>query len=180
MGENLKYQINDKKGKIVIYKYDQTNDFPTIDSLKLNNEELCIDSKRNGNALIKEDTECGEKTGESNWPWHVQVMKRNDPDTTLCYGTIISNNYILTSYNCFKTNELPEQFIVTLANSRQVGVIQIKTPTNYLYDIVLFKLVEEIVYDDVIKPACFPQPDMIFLESGYVSIINLRLYLNLL
>lgn len=123
--------------------------------------------------LYKKVTGCGENTDESNWPWHVQVTKRNDPETTLCYGTIISNNYILTSYNCFKTNELPEQFIVTLANSKQIGVIQIKTPYNYLYDIVLLKLVEEIVYDDLIKPACLPQPDMSFSESGYVSIINL-------
>lgn len=133
---------------------------------------MCIDSARNGNSLYTGDSECGEKIGESNWPWHVQIMKRDDPYIALCYGTIISDSYILTSYNCFKTNELPEQFIVTLANSRQIGVLQIKTPVTYLYDIVLLKLVEQIVFDDAIKPACFPQPDMSFLENGDVRTID--------
>lgn len=175
-GEKLQYQINGNS-KIVIYKYDQSNKFPTIDSIKINNEELCIDSNRNGNSLYKEDVECGQKTSESDWPWHVQIMKRDDPYTTICYGTIISNNYILTSNNCLKTNELPEQVIVTLANSKQIGVLQIKTPKTYLYDITLLKLFEPIVFDSVVKPACLAQSDMSFSENGHVRIINIYAFL---
>lgn len=156
------------KNKILLYKL-RNSELPTIDSIKLNSKELCIDSNQNSNSLYKENSEeCGENIGESNWPWHVQIMKRNDALTTICYGTIVSNNYILTSYNCVKSKERPEQFIVTLANSKQIGVIQVKTPNNYLYDIVLLKLEEHIVFDDVIKAVCFPQPDMNFSDNGYV------------
>lgn len=171
-GEKLQYRINDSNSKIVIYRYEQDNKFPTIESIKIDDEELCIDSNRNANSLYKHNVECGQKDSESDWPWHVQIMKRNDPYTTICYGTIISNNYILTSNNCLKTNELPEQVIVTLANSKQIEILQIKTPKTYLYDITLLKLVKPIEFDGVVKPACLAQQDMSFSENGHVRIIN--------
>lgn len=125
----------------------------------------------------------GSDATAHSWPWMVifyQIVKcaTTTSSSSLCYsicgGTIINRNYVLTAAHCINTTVdsdmviiagMHKQSLTTETNTRQVrSVSRVHIHpqyemTYYSNDIALLRVNTSFTYTDYVQPACLPVTD---------------------
>ncbi|XP_026994987.2 chymotrypsinogen A-like [Tachysurus fulvidraco] len=145
-----------------------------------------------GQAPLNNKIVGGQNAALGSWPWQVIVQSAN----TLCGGSLISQNWVLTAAHCLKMNGIPftaRQITVSrrLENGtvmKTINAIKLIIHEGYnddtlVNDIALVQLSSSVQFNDYFRPVClaastssFPTGTNVWATGwGRISNINSQL-----
>ncbi|XP_015251710.1 PREDICTED: complement factor B-like, partial [Cyprinodon variegatus] len=106
------------------------------------------------------------------YPWLAFVLQFQETGRTMCMGSLVSPDFVLTAASCFLFGALPENIRIDIEDGgkREKKVKEIKLHRNYNrtakvnegvaefydYDVALIRLEEPVRISEVARPICIP------------------------
>ncbi|CAH2308074.1 transmembrane protease serine 9-like [Pelobates cultripes] len=120
-----------------------------------------------GSPVISSRIVGGSDAVDGEWPWQISIQLYG---SHICGGSLISNQWVLSSAHCFQSNSNPKGFMVYLGMYQLLGnsphkqsapvekiiLNQLFTSTGSRGDIALVKLSNPVSYNSYILPICLP------------------------
>jgi secreted trypsin-like serine protease len=110
----------------------------------------------------------GEEAKPNSWPWMVYLEKRIGNSTSICGGSIIDQNTILTAAQCVYTISSISQLSVYVGSHSRLSKFQTIVPVSSFHihpqwntttirnDVAIIKLKNVLTFSDRVSPVCLP------------------------
>jgi secreted trypsin-like serine protease len=113
----------------------------------------------------------GEEAKPNSWPWMVYLLTRISNSTSMCGGSIIDQNTILTAAHCVDMASNSSQVSVYVGLHDLFKINQTNIPWLSIHihpeynnetlenDVAIIKLKNALTFSDRMSPVCLPSPD---------------------
>ncbi|KFD70608.1 hypothetical protein M514_09781 [Trichuris suis] len=117
------------------------------------------------------------------WPWSAAIVRKGQKgDEPVCYATLISRHWLITSASCMETNSNYNAYAVRLGSSQLNSTGDLFEIDNAIKhpdfdrkeisslaqnDLTLLKLSEDVKFSNTVMPVCLPSTKFLLPDNAY-------------